>query len=66
MEILTKVVIALGAVVLMGLLTALPIMWLWNWLMPEIFGLVTITFWQSLGLALLSSLLLKNSSNSNK
>ncbi|MBL4606091.1 MAG: hypothetical protein JKY02_10650 [Flavobacteriaceae bacterium] len=34
------------------------IMYLWNWLMPEIFGLTTITFWQAIGLGLLSKLLL--------
>ena len=30
---------------------------LWNWLMPEIFGLHAITYWQALGLLLLSWLL---------
>ena len=30
---------------------------LWNWLMPEIFGLPIITFWQSCGLLLLTNLL---------
>ena len=33
------------------------IMYLWNWLMPAIFGLTTITFWQAIGLGLLSKLL---------
>jgi hypothetical protein len=31
---------------------------LWNWLMPELFGWKTITFWQTLGLLFLSRLLL--------
>jgi hypothetical protein len=30
---------------------------LWNWLMPEIFGLHAISFWQALGLMLLSWIL---------
>ena len=30
---------------------------LWNWLMPELFGLHTITFWQAVGLLALSWLL---------
>jgi hypothetical protein len=30
---------------------------LWNWLMPPIFGLTAITFWQALGLLALSWLL---------
>ena len=32
-------------------------MHLWNWLMPTIFGLTPITFWQALGLVLLSKIL---------
>jgi hypothetical protein len=31
---------------------------LWNWLMPELFGLRMITFWQALGLWILSRILL--------
>jgi hypothetical protein len=30
---------------------------LWNWLMPAIFGLRVITFWQALGLVVLSKIL---------
>ena len=30
---------------------------LWNWLMPALFGLHVITFWQALGLFLLSKIL---------
>ena len=30
------------------------VMLLWNWLMPAIFGLTTICFWQALGLLVLS------------
>ncbi|HKJ86096.1 MAG TPA: hypothetical protein VKA06_08465 [Spirochaetia bacterium] len=33
---------------------------LWNWLMPEIFGLTRITYWQAWGLFLLFSILFKN------
>lgn len=32
------------------------VMLLWNWLMPEIFGLITITFWQAAGIVLLARL----------
>lgn len=48
------------------------IMYLWNWLMPLIFGLTTITFWQAIGLGALSKLLFggfgsdKSSKKSNK
>lgn len=38
----------------------LVVMALWNWLMPEIFGLSRITYWQAWGLFLLFSILFKN------
>lgn len=33
------------------------VMMLWNWLMPELFGLPVITFWQAAGLLLLCKIL---------
>jgi hypothetical protein len=33
------------------------LMWLWNWLMPAIFHLGIITYWQAVGLAILGRLL---------
>ena len=42
------------------------VMLLWNWLIPIIFGLKVITFWQAFGLNLLSGLLLKSQSFNNK
>jgi hypothetical protein len=47
-------------------LVAFPVMLLWNWLMPEIFGLPVINFWQALGLCVLSSLLLKSGGSNEK
>jgi Ca2+/H+ antiporter, TMEM165/GDT1 family len=38
-------------------LVCLLVMGLWNWLMPAIFGLKAITFWQTLGLLFLSRFL---------
>jgi len=43
-----------GGLVALVALTAFPIMWLWNWLVPVIFGLPQITFWQALGLHVLA------------
>jgi uncharacterized RDD family membrane protein YckC len=56
--------IVVGAI-LVSALCAFPTMWLWNWLMPEIFGLKTITFLQSWGLMILSNILF-NSGYSRK
>ena len=33
------------------------VQWLWNWLMPALFGLPTVTFWQAAGLLTLSRIL---------
>ena len=44
----------------LGAIVALPTMWLWNWLVPTIFHLPTITVWQAWGLLFLSALLLKS------
>ena len=33
------------------------VMLLWNWLMPAIFGLISISFWQALGLFILARIL---------
>ena len=36
------------------------VMWLWNWLMPDIFGLPELSYWQAWGLLILSSILFKD------
>jgi len=50
-------IFGLMAAAFFALLFAVLVMLLWNWLMPQIFSLVTITFWQAFGLVLLSRLL---------
>ena len=49
--------IAPPAIVLFAWLFGELVMHLWNWLLPPIFGLHMITFWQALGLLLLSRIL---------
>lgn len=64
-----KVLLVLGgitAIVLIALVMSLPTMWLWNWLMPVIFKLPEITFWQALGLNVLSGIFFKNSTTESK
>lgn len=41
------------------LLLSLPTMLLWNWLMPDLFGLKEIGFFQAIGINLLSTILIK-------
>lgn len=53
-----------------GLAFAAGLVWvtmlLWNWLMPEIFGLKTIDYWQTLGLLVLSCIFFKPMSGGEK
>lgn len=51
-----KIFIGIAIVILFFLVIAL-LQFLWNKLMPEIFGLKTIDYWQALGLFILSKLL---------
>jgi hypothetical protein len=46
----------IGAAAL-GVLFGLIIMWLWNWLMPMLFGLKTITYWEGVGIFILAKIL---------
>jgi hypothetical protein len=50
-------VLPLFVIVFAGLIWAVSV--LWNWLMPSIFGLHTITYWQALGLMVLSWILFR-------
>lgn len=61
------ILVTLLAFVVLALLLALPVMWLWNWLMPDLFHLGTITWLQAWGLNVLCSFLFKgNYITSNK
>lgn len=63
-----EAIIKFTFIVLMALffavLSAYPVMVLWNWLMPKIFGLTEITFWQAFGLLILTNVLFKPSGGS--
>lgn len=56
-------------IIVCGLILALiltyPMMLLWNWLMPYIFGLPTLTFWQMFGFSILLNCLIPHSTNTN-
>lgn len=52
--------IIFGTIFITGLaiLFGFIIMWLWNWLMPMIFGLTILTFWEAVGVFILFKILL--------
>ena len=60
------VFVAVFIILFFSFISAWFVMLLWNWLIPVIFGLKVITFWQAFGLNLLSGLLLKSQSFNNK
>lgn len=50
----------IGGILLAGLMAFLfgwVVMLLWNWIMPSIFGLTTITYWQGFGIFFLAKIL---------
>jgi hypothetical protein len=74
MEIFGYVLAAIGVILaaacliaLVALLLAFPVMWCWNYVIPAIFGLSVLNYWQAFCLYVLSGLLIKASqSNTNK
>jgi len=66
MKIVLQIIGAVALVAGLALLMAFPTMWLWNWLMPDIFGLVEIDFWQALGLNVLSGILIRPTTTNSK
>ena len=56
---LGTLIVAILLIAIFGLILAFPVMWLWNWIMPAIFGLVKISFWQAFGINLLCGFLFR-------
>lgn len=60
------IIVTMVMVIVTSLIAALPVYFLWNWLIPDIFGLTTINFIQAAGLCFLVKLLLPCSSTVKK
>jgi hypothetical protein len=65
-NVLEAILLIVGLIVLAAILLALPLQLLWNWLMPNLFNLPVITFWQALGLNMLAGILFKSNINIKK
>lgn len=59
-------VLGIAGAFLLGLLFGNIVRWLWNWLMPSLFGLRTIGFWEGLGLFALARILFGGFDHSDK
>jgi hypothetical protein len=65
-QITHDIFLVIGILMLAVILFGAPLMVLWNWLMPTIFGLPEIGFWQACGLQLLATILFKPTIKTNK
>jgi hypothetical protein len=65
-QIIHNILLVIGLLILATMLFGGPTMLLWNWLMPTIFGLPNITFWQACGLNFLSIILFKQIETTKK
>lgn len=63
MDTLLKILGGIALIAILAIVFSFPTMWLWNWLMPTLFGLVKINWVQALGLNILSGILFRNSCN---
>ncbi|MEM9144228.1 MAG: hypothetical protein AAGA86_14660 [Bacteroidota bacterium] len=52
-----KILFAILAGILLIFLLGYVTLWLWNWLVPDIFGLPSISYWQAVGLLALAKIL---------
>lgn len=62
---LGKAATAIMVLFLVALFFGFLTMLLWNYLMPDVFGLKEISFWQALAMNILSGILFSNKSSSS-
>jgi hypothetical protein len=59
-NIIEAILIVIGLIMIVALLFGLPLQILWNLLMPELFSLPYISFWQACGLNLIAGILFRS------
>jgi len=68
-KLIIGIVFSVGTIALfafIALIGAIPTYFLWNWLMPDLFELPSLNFWQAWGIFWLASVLFKGTSSSSK
>jgi hypothetical protein len=63
---LEGVLTVIGLLMLVVMLLGLPLQLLWNWLMPSLFDLRYITFWEAIGLNIMATILFRPNINIKK
>lgn len=64
--IILGLIAVVAIVVFIGAIVALPIMWMWNYVMPAIFGLPELGFWQAFWGTIMVKLLFPSTTVTNK
>ena len=59
-NIVEGILVVIGLIMRVALLFGLPLQILWNLLMPELFNLPYISFWQACGLNLIAGILFRS------
>jgi hypothetical protein len=65
-KVILGIVIVLVLIIGMSVLMAVPLMLAWNYVMPYLFDLKTINFWQSFALLIVAGSLIKSSNATKK
>jgi hypothetical protein len=60
MKALEAFLIVIALLLLSAIILAFPTMFLWNWLMPDIFGVMKIDLYQAMGINFLTHILFKS------
>lgn len=65
LKIIGGVLLTFGVIALIAVLMGFPLMLLWNALLPGLFGIKTISFWQAIGINLLTGIMFRSHSSSS-
>lgn len=65
MNVIQAVAVAFVTIIVIATIMVLPTMFLWNYLMPDLFNLPTIGFLQAWGINILSGILFRSGDSSN-
>ena len=66
MKIIEALLLVIGLIILSAIIMAFPTMWLWNCLMPYLFGLTEITLYHAMAINFLSGILFRSNINIKK
>jgi hypothetical protein len=66
MKVIEALLLVIGLIILSAIIMAFPTMWLWNYLMPYLFGLTEITLYQAMAINFLSGILFRSNINVKK